>query len=403
MSLRGTAATVILKVKRSAVALTVLALLGGCVTLPGGSAVPASATLNARLAECSHCRYFPLLDIEPLLADAVRANERELAAAGTAGSAAALLPASYLAISGGSDSGPFGAGLLVGWSQRGDRPIFKVVTGVSAGALIAPFAFLGSRYDDVLRKVAVSVGPRDLFHLRGIFAAISSDGFADTKPLADLIARYVTTDILSAVAIEYAKGRVLLVGTTDLDARQPVVWDMGAIASSNSPHALALFRQVLIASAAIPGVFPPVMVDVTESGQGYQEMHVDGGVTSQVFLFPQQLIQMLVGDRAGQRDRTVYIIRNGRIDPVWKPVRRRSTTVAREAIDAFIDVQAVNDLCRLEVAAERNGEQFNVAYIGSDFDYPHKTLFSAHYMHQLFQYSYHLAKDGTPWHRTSRD
>lgn len=366
--------------------------------------MPVSATLTATLAVCSHCRYFPSLDIEPLLADAMRSNEREQATAGSAGSDVALLPASYLAISGGADSGPFAAGLLVGWTERGDRPTFKVVTGVSAGALIAPFAFLGPRYDDVLEKVAVSIGPRDIFHLRSIFAAISSDAFADTKPLAALIARYVTPELLSAIAGEYAKGRVLLVGTTDLDARQPVIWDMGAIASSANPQALTLFRRVLLASAAIPGVFPPVMLDVTESGRHFQEMHVDGGVISQVFLFPPQLIQMLVGERAGQRrERTVYIIRNGRIDPVWRPVRRRSTTVAREAIDAFIDVQAVNDLYRLEVAAERNGERFNVAYIGSDFDFPHKGLFSARYMHQLFQYSYHLAKDGTPWHRTLRD
>ncbi len=143
-----------------------------------------------------------------------------------------------------------------------------------------------------------------------------------------------------------------------------------------------MFRHVLLASTAIPGVFPPVMLDVTESGRRYQEMHVDGGVTGQVFLLPPKLIQMLVADRVGQRrERTVYIIRNGRIDPVWQPIRRRSTTVAREAIDAFIDVQAVNDPYRLEVAAERNGERFNVAYIGSDFDFPHKGLFSAHYMH----------------------
>jgi len=400
----GSAATATFIVKPSAVALTGLALLSACVTLPRGAAVPASATLTAQLAECSQCRYFPSLDIEPLLVAAMRSNERERAAASAAGSDASLSPAAYLAISGGADSGPFGAGLLVGWTQKGDRPTFKVVTGVSAGALIAPFAFLGSRYDGILQKVAVSIGPRDIFHLRSIFAALSSDGFADTKPLADLIARYVTPALLSAVAVEYAKGRVLLVGTTDLDARQPVVWDMGAIASSTNPGALTLFRQVLLASAAIPGVFPPVMLNVSESGRRYQEMHVDGGVTSQVFLFPPQLIRTLVRDRASPpRERTVYIIRNGRIDPIWQPVQRRSTTVAREAIDAFIDVQAVNDLYRLEVAAERNGERFNVAYIGSDFDFPHKGLFSSRYMHELFQYSYHLAKDGTPWHRTLRD
>jgi hypothetical protein len=278
------------------------------------------------------------------------------------------------------------------------------VTGVSAGALIAPFAFLGPGYDDVLEKVAVSIGPRDIFHLRSFLSAISSDAVADTKPLAALIERYVTQDLLSAIAREYAKGRVLLIGSTDLDARQPVVWDMGAIASSEDPRALSLFRKVLLASAAIPGVFPPVLLDVTVSGHHYQEMHVDGGVISQVFLFPPRLIQELDGGPTKERrSRSVYIIRNGRIDAVWQPAPRRSMTVARQAIDALIDVQAVNDLYRLEVAADRNGEEFNVAYIGKDFDYPHKGLFSPHYMRQLFLYSYHLAREGTVWHRSVSD
>jgi len=383
-----------------AVGLLALALLGGCVGFPRGAAVPASATTMAIVTQCNRCRYWPTLDVEPLLADAVLSNQRERAAAPVVPSESALLPASYLAISGGADSGAFGAGLLVGWTRRGDRPIFKVVTGVSAGALIAPFAYLGPSYDDVLERVAASIGPHDVFHLRNFLSGILSDAFADTRPLAALIARYITPDLLSAVAREYAKGRVLLIGTTDLDARQPVVWDMGAIASSQDPQALLLFRKVLLASAAIPGIFPPVMIDVTVSGHHYQEMHVDGGVISQVFLFPPPLIQMLVASKAEEwRDRTVYIIRNGRIDAQWQPVPRRSTTVARRSIDALIDVQAVNDLYRLEVAADQNGEGFNVAYIGSDFNYPHKALFSARYMHQLFLYSYHLAEEGTPWHR----
>ena len=366
--------------------------------------MPAPATLMARLPECTNCRYFPTLDIEPLLADAMLSNERERFAVSTSPPDGTLLPASYLAISGGADSGAFGAGLLVGWTRRGDRPTFKVVTGVSAGALIAPFAFLGSNYDDVLERVAVSIGPHDIFHLRSFLSAISSDAFADTKPLAALIARYVTPVLLSAIAREYAKGRILLIGTTDLDARQPVVWDMGAIASSTDPRALDLFRKVLLASASIPGIFPPVMFDVSVSDRHYQEMHVDGGVISQVFLFPPQLIQMLVGGRAEERrGRTVYIIRNGRIDPLWQGVPRRSTAVAHRAIDALIDVQAVNDLYRLEVVADENGEGFNVAYIGKDFVYPHKTPFSVRYMRQLFQYSYHLATAGTPWHQRLPD
>ncbi len=174
--------------------------------------------------------------------------------------------------------------------------------GASAGALVgpvqkyllsAPFAFLGPRYDEVLRNVCSPIGPRDVFHARSIVAALSGDAFADNSPLAAIIAKYVTAEVLASVAREYARGRLLLVGTTDLDARQPVVWNMGEIASSPDPRALELFRRVMLASTATPGIFPPVMIDVEVDGRQYQEMHVDGGVTTQVFLAPPHLVQEL--------------------------------------------------------------------------------------------------------------
>src|SRR5258707_5293395 len=143
------------------------------------------------------------------------------------------------------DFGAFEVGLLVGLTENGKRTWFKLVTGISAGALIAPFAFLGPKYDDVLRAVCSSIGPRDVFHVRSILAAVSSDAFADNSPLAAIIAKYVTREVLASIAQEYAKGRLLLIGTTNLDARQPVVWNIGEIASSPDPRALDLFRKVM--------------------------------------------------------------------------------------------------------------------------------------------------------------
>jgi predicted acylesterase/phospholipase RssA len=173
-----------------------------------------------------------------------------------------------------------------------------VVTGISAGALNAPFAFLGPHYDYVLRDVSVSIGPGDLFHVRGWLRAIFSDAVADDRPLAQLIATYVTPALLRAIAVEYAHGRVLLIGTTELDSGHAVVWNMGAIASSDDPAALRLFRQIMLASSSIPGLFPQVMIDVTVDGEHHEEMHVDGGVETEVFLFPSSFTEAIAAGGA---------------------------------------------------------------------------------------------------------
>jgi predicted acylesterase/phospholipase RssA len=343
--------------------------------------------------------------MRPMLHDAAASDDRERAMLRRTGQPAEHLPpADYLAISGGSDLGAFGAGLLVGWTEYGQRPHFKVVTGISAGALIAPFAFLGPQYDGVLRTACSSIRPRDIFHTRNILAAISSDAFADNSPLAAIIAKYVTPELLASVAQEYANGRLLLIGTTDLDARQPVVWNMGEIASSTDPRALDLFRKVMLASTAVPGIFPPVMIDVEVDGRRYQEMHVDGGVMTQVFFAPPKLVQELnepTGPYA--RKRRVYVIRNGRVEPRWRSVERRATQVARRALETLIYAQGINDLYRLQVAAEREGEDFNVAYIDAQFDYPHPKMFAPDFLRHLFQYSNSLAAHGYPWHKTLPD
>jgi hypothetical protein len=378
--------------------------LCGCV-LPRQEAVPPRLTQRALTSEASDTRYWP--DLDPSRAEriAVRAAEREHTALMVADkSPDELPPANYLAISSGGDNGAFAAGLLVGWSARGDRPVFKVVTGISAGALVAPFAFLGERYDDVLRTVASRIESRNIFHSRGLLAAFTSDGLADDRPLAAMIEKYVTADVLREVARAYATGRLLFIGTTNLDARQPVVWDMGAIATRGDAAALDLFRKVILASTSIPGVFPPVMIDVEVDGRRYQEMHVDGAVMKQVFLFRASFVKELTEPTAaGERERHLYIIRNGRIDAQWGSTERRTTAVAHRALDALVDRQAVNDIYQLQFLAQQDGCDLNIAYIDSAFDYPHEQLFAGDYMRHLFQYSYQLGANGYPWRKSLPD
>jgi predicted acylesterase/phospholipase RssA len=174
----------------------------------------------------------------------------------------------------------------VGWSGTGTRPSFKLVTGISTGALIAPFAFLGPAYDQQLRDVYTGIGPDDVYERRLLLSAIFSDALTSTDPLFHLIARYANADMLAAIAREYDRGRLLLIGTTNLDVQRPVIWNIGAIAKTGQPAALDLFRKILLASASVPGVFPPVLIDVEAAGAHYQEMHVDGGAAAQTFLIP---------------------------------------------------------------------------------------------------------------------
>jgi predicted acylesterase/phospholipase RssA len=237
-------------------------LLSACAALPRLHAVPEPATEEATIPGIPNARIWRDRDRASLLQLVLLSRKREIAALRQAGRPTDPLPRScMLAISGGGDSGAFGAGVLSGWTAHGDRPAFKVVTGVSVGALMAPFAFLGSDYDEIVRHVARNAGREDFLEGRSTLAGLLSDGMASTEPMARLLARYVTADLLTAIAAEYAKGRLLFIGTTDLDAGRQVSWNMGAIASSHAPGALELFRKIMVASASIPGVMSPVMIE----------------------------------------------------------------------------------------------------------------------------------------------
>jgi predicted acylesterase/phospholipase RssA len=304
----------------------------------------------------------------------------------------------YITISGGGARGAYGAGLLVGSTEFGDRPEFTLVTGISTGSLIAPFAFLGAEYDHVLEAMYTQYSTKDILKQRGKLAILMNDAIADSAPMMELIAEYVTQEVLDKIAIEYLKGRDLLIGTTNLDAGRPVIWDIGRIATSGSPDALALVHQVIVASASIPGVFPPVMIEVEAGGQRFDEMHVDGGTTNQVFLYPTQFDFDLFVDRLRVKGRpNVYVLRNALLTPRWKGVERKVSSIAGRTIDTLLRTQGLGDLYRIYLQTLEDRLNFYLTYIPEDFTMEAKEPFDQEYMQVLFEIGRNRGRTGTGW------
>jgi patatin-like phospholipase len=385
-------------------ALLLAATLSACASPEREPGVPLALTDRAAvLGGLPNARYFADTQVPDMTREAYAALDRERAQLGPVRAAGGgLPPANFLAVSGGGDNGAFGAGLLTAWTERGDRPQFKLVTGVSTGALIAPFAFLGPSYDGVLRHVYTEVAQSDIFESRStLMAALFNDALKDTTPLFRLISGYVDDKMLAAIADEYRKGRLLLIGTTDIDAQRPVIWNIGAIAASGRPGAAELLRKILLASAAIPAAFPPVLIDVEVDGKPYQEMHVDGGAIAQTFLYPPTLtagVNLRTGPLA--RERHAYVIRNGRLDPEWASTDRRVFSIAGRAVATMIHYSGQNDVYRLQTTTARDGVDFNLAYIGRDFTLEHEEDFDPTYMRALFEYGRAQIKNGTAWKKS---
>ena len=310
-------------------------------------------------------------------------------------------PHNYLAISGGGANGAFGAGLFAGWTAIGTRPEFTMVTGISTGALTAPFAFLGSDYDDELKELYTTTSTKDIVDERGILDAVFGDAMADTIPLKALIAKSVTISIVSAIAKEHKRGRRLFVGTVNLDAGRSVIWNIGAIAASDSPHKLDLIHDILRASAAIPVAFPPVAITVGNNGKTYDELHVDGGTGTQVFVYPAAVNWRDITKKLKvQGDPKVYVIRNSFLDPDYQGIVRNLIPIASRSIDSLIRTQGIGDLYQIYALCKRDGNDFNLAYIPSDFLDKPTEAFDPVYMTKLLEHGYQLAIQGYPWQKS---
>jgi len=314
-----------------------------------------------------------------------------------------------LCISGGSANGAYGAGLLKGWSDEGSRPKFKVVTGVSTGAITAPFAFLGKDYDDAIMHVYTTMSTKDVMRPKGPLQAIFGDSFASNKPLARELDKYITDDMLTKIAEEHKRGRRLFVGTTLLDSQRFVVWDMGAIAVRGERK---LFREIILASAAIPMIFPPVYIHVEANGKKYDEMHVDGGTITQVFTVYKILENAEEGAKAmdinlkklgvdpAKIKGNYYIIRNGYVNPGYKVAKDSIASIAERTFDTMINYQAIGDTYRIYVFMNNRGNDYNLAFIPGDFRPPSKEDFDPQAMKALFDRGYQDAIKGYNWKKT---
>jgi len=300
----------------------------------------------------------------------------------------------FIALSGGGSNGAFTAGLMKGWSETGERPDFEVVTGVSTGALAAPFVFLGSDYDDELADAYTGGAAVGLLQPQGIGALFGS-GIYNPEPLRALVEHYVDADLLRAVAAEYAKGRVLLIATTDLDSQRGVSWDLGAIATQGTPEALELFRSVLVASASIPGAFPPVLIQSDNAGLEFEEMHVDGGVTTPFLAVPETLWSFR--EPSGTlRAARFYVVINGRTNPGFEITRDTPQGVLGRSIDILLRAAMITTLAGNRAFADTNDLFFRYAALPDDSE-ASALDFSVESMSAVYEVGRKGAVDGTAW------
>ena len=306
---------------------------------------------------------------------------------------------SVLALSGGGSEGAFGAGALVGLSRFGKLPPFQLVTGVSAGALIAPFAFLGPSWDPKLEDIFT----RDLSHLmngslfwRIVDRLFSPLGKGHHAPLYKLVDEIASPELVEAVARESASGRELVVATTDLDTQETVIWNMSAIAEQGGERARSLFRDVLLASASLPGIYPPVLIKVRQGDKDYEELHVDGGVTTPVFVFP--LVAAIAPAELPKLNGVhLYMIVNGQLAtlPTTTPVK--TLDVMGRSFSAQLTYRTREAIINTVQMARQLGMRFEVTYIPVDYPVTSFVNFKPKYTRALFNYGARCAQHGLLW------
>jgi hypothetical protein len=383
--------------------MAVAVLLSGCGTLLRNP-VPPSLTSVAVIPNMPDVRFWagrPGAAQERDLADSFRQESRDEFPPDANG----VIHYPQLALSGGGANGAFGAGFLNGWTTTGKRPVFKFVTGVSTGALMAPFAFLGPSYDDALREFYTTTASRDIFIVGSLFTLaarlLTGEALADTGPLVTLIEQHVDAELLRRVAGAHARGRRLYIGTVDLDAQRFVVWNMGVIASSTDPDALALFRKVMLASASIPIAFPPVYFDVEADGQSYDEMHVDGGVGARVFiaggLFRHSIFRQRGGLGSFEAREDVFVIHNGQLVSAPRPTRRTVLGIAMRVLDASSQSAVHGDLWRIYAVAQYRHAGFHWVTIPDGTEIVGEETFDPVQMRALYEIGYRSALAGPVW------
>jgi hypothetical protein len=389
------------RIARLGALLCFVAALGACGSLPRNP-VPPQHAMQTSIPQMPDVRAWggpPSETMERDLAESFAQESAEDFPRGADGS----VRYPHLALSGGGANGAFGAGYLSGWSSTGTRPVFKIVTGVSTGALMAPFAFLGPDYDAALREFYTTTRTRDIFVLGSVlWRLLAGEALAETRPLQELIERHVDEELLRRVAEAHRRGRRLYIGTTDLDLPRFVVWNMGLIASSGRPDALALFRKVMLASASIPVAFPPVFfdVEVEPGGPRYDEMHVDGAVGARVFvnsgIFRDSLVRER-GGRGGVGYEDIFVIHNGQLVPPPEPINRSLAAIATRVIDTAGRAAVIGDLFRIYAYAQRTQAGYQWITIPQEVVVAGDEVFDPAAMRALYEVGFGLATTGRGW------
>lgn len=310
---------------------------------------------------------------------------------------------SILALSGGGSFGAFSAGVLCGWTARGDRPEFDVVTGISTGALIAPFAFLGSAYDDQLKRFYTTLESRDLYQMKPI-RGLLRESLADNSRLARQMEQVLTPQIVCEIAQEHQKGRRLYIGTTAAESKQFVVWDIGAIACGGRPADRALLLQILLGSSAIPGVFPPQHITVDVDGRCITERHVDGGVSQALFIHPPHVPREYrsANPNADLAGTNVYLVVAGKLYADLEKIKPMAMTLVGKEISAMIYAQTRGDIQRVFTTCMLTGMNFHMTAIPPEFPAPTSSMaFNIPDLTRMFDEGYRISSEGTAWRRNS--
>jgi len=309
---------------------------------------------------------------------------------------------SALALSGGGSHGAFGAGFVYGWGESGARPEFKLVSGISTGSLIAPFAFLGQEYDEKLKKVFTTTSTNKIAEFLGIFSIFTSESLASTEPLRNLLEQEVDEKMIDDVATEHDQGRRLYIGTTNMDSQRLVIWNMGLIAKSKHHNREKLFRDVMLASSSIPVAFPPIYIQVEANGEIYDEMHTDGGTLAQVIFYAGTLDLSGALRATGIDAKTwpvgnIYIIRNGKLSAEPRHIQRKLPEISERAVETMIKSAARNDLFRIYAFSEREKANFNYVDIPDEFELDAEEPFDPVAMKNLFQLGREMGKTQDSW------
>lgn len=365
-------------------ALFALLLLGACGTLsreafdPLGARIPVPASLaDVRFAAGD--------------ADAALTNSRPIRDRIEADTG----DFTVLALSGGGANGAYGAGVLAGWTKAGQRPRFDVVTGVSTGALAAPFAFLGPGWDARMEAAYTGGGTDELISLKAL-APFRGPSLFSAAPVRHLVETYVDADMLRAIAVEHAKGRRLQVATTNLDTQETTVWDMGAIAARADPAAIKLFQDILVASSSIPGVFPPVLIGVDGPTGRFSEMHADGGVMTPFFTVPESML-LWTDPGGGVHRGALYILINGQVGASVGVTRGSLVGILARSWDAMSKASTRTTLAATVGFAERNGLTVRISEIPDEAE-AQGLNFKTDNMRKLFRMGYDRALAGEAWH-----